>query len=82
MTNKSIIAGVWNAATGEFIHEALYHGITREKAIINIIKQFFNKDYCTWNYPDNIEGIHKSQVIKDRLLYDYTDNIIIYAQYN
>lgn len=79
---KSIIIGVWDAKNPDGQTSYLYHGITREQGIINFIYQYFKKDFSTWNYPNKLNGIHKSNVIKDRLLYDYTDDIIIYAQYN
>ena len=79
---KSVIVGVWDANKPDITTSYLYHGISREKAIICFINQYFKKNFNTSDYPDTIQGIRKSSLIKDRLLYDYTENLIIYAQYN
>ena len=79
---KSIMCGMWRGSTGNIEVSCIYHGISRQQAIINFIQQYFNNNYNTWNYPNTIEGIYKSNFIKDRILYNYSDDIVIYAQYN
>lgn len=79
---QSVIVGIWNANKPDISITFLYHGISREKAIICFINQYFKHNYNSWEYSDTIQGIRKSNVIKDRLLYDYSEDIIVYAQYN
>lgn len=79
--NKSIIVSFWDANKPQTETSWLYTGISREKAIIYFIEQYFKNNYNTWMYPEKLTGIYKSNVIKDRLLYDYTDDIIIFSQY-
>ena len=79
--SKNIIVGLWDAKKPEIETSYIYNGISREKAIICFINQYFNKNYNTWEYETQLNGIRKSNIIKDRLLYDYTDDLIIYAQY-
>lgn len=78
---KNILVGIWDANNPDNVTTWLYCGISKEKALISFIKQYIDHNYNTWNYPDHIEGIYNSHVIKDRILYDLTDDIVIYAQY-
>ena len=78
---KNILVGVWDATqTNDNNITWIYHTTNQKQAIINFLYQYFKHDYNTFNYPDDIAGIYKSKVIKDRYLYNVTDNIIIYAQ--
>lgn len=78
---KTILVGIWDANNLDIKTTYLYHGISRKQAIINFIHQYFNNDYNTMSYEKELSGIYKSNCIKDRLLYDYTEDIIIYSQY-
>lgn len=79
---KSIVVTFWDATKGNTENTSfIYHGITREKGIITFIKQYFYNDYNTADYPEKLDGIYKSHVIKDRLLYDFSENIVVYSQY-
>lgn len=79
---KTILVSFWDTTKGNVCEKtAFYQGITREEAILCFVKQYFDNDFNTFNYPETLDGIYKSNVIKDRLLYDYTENIIVYAQY-
>lgn len=78
---KNIICGVWDAKN-EIITTCLYSNMTREYALNLFYNQYIKKDFNTWNYcNDKLSGIRKSNAIRDRLLYDVTDDIIIYSQY-
>ena len=78
---KSVLVGIWDANNPDDITTWLYHGITREKALIAFIQQYINKDYSTASYPGTLPGIYNSKVIKDRILYDINDDLVIYAQF-
>lgn len=74
---KSIVM-LFDAAKGNFVKECIYT-LPPKKALICAIKQYHN-DFNTFNYPDDIEGIYKSNVIKDRLLFNLSDDLILYSQ--
>lgn len=78
---KKVIVSYWNATNPKIEESFIYTGITRKQAIINFIEQYFNKNYNTRTYAKDLNGIYKSHVIKDRLLFDYTENIVIYSQF-
>lgn len=79
---KSIIVSFWDANNINGVNTSwLYHGLTREQAIINFIEQYFKKNYNTESYSDTLPGVYKSNVIKDRLLYDLTDDLVVFAQF-
>lgn len=74
---KSVVM-LFDACQGKFIKEAIYT-LPPRKALINAVMQY-NGDYNWWNYPKDLEGIHNSPCIKDRLLYDITEDLIMYSQ--
>jgi hypothetical protein len=78
---KSILVIEYNIRTGKDVKTYLYHGITRKQGIINYIMQEKHNNFNTWEYPTSLDGIIKSNFIKDRILYQYNDNTIIYSQY-
>jgi hypothetical protein len=77
MKNKSIVS-VFDATKGEFTEEKMYYLPPKKALICEIMQRKGN--YNTSNYPKNLDGIYKSKVIKDRLLYDFSENIILYSQ--
>jgi len=78
--NKKIICMLFDAKKGDFIQTVFYNNMSRENALICFVEQY-SGNYSTWEYPKKLEGIYKSKVIKDRLLYDITEDLIVYAQY-
>lgn len=74
---KSIVM-LYDAVKGEFIKEALYC-LPAKKALINAVMQY-KGNFNTLEYPQELPGIYKSKVIKDRLLYDITENLVMYSQ--
>lgn len=76
MTTTSVV--LYDMANGaKEVKEALYT-LPAKEALICAIEQ--NKgNYNWWDYPKNIEGIYPSKVIKGRLFYDITDNLILCA---
>ena len=78
---KSVFVTEYNIITGKDVKNVLYHGITRKQGIINYIMQEKKHNYNTWEYPTNLDGIIKSNFIKDRIIYQYNDDTIIYSQY-
>ena len=79
---KTVLVSFWDATKGNTSEKTVfYQGITREKALLCFVKQYFENDFNTLDYPETLDGIYKSNVIKDRILYDYTENIIVYAQF-
>lgn len=77
---KKVICMLFNAISGDFEKTAFYTGLTRERALI-CFKEQLQGNFNSWEYPESIDGVYKSNVIKDRLLYNLTDDLIIYAQY-
>ena len=69
---------LFDARKGDFIWEAMYY-LSPKKALINAVMQY-KGNMNTWEYPKDLDGIYKSRVVKDRLLYDITDNLTMYAQ--
>lgn len=69
---------LFDATKGEFIQEARYT-LPPKEALIAAVEQY-KGNYNWWDYPKELEGIYKSNVIKDRLLYNITDDLIMYAQ--
>ena len=74
---KSVVM-LFDAIKGEFIKEAFY-SLPPKKALIAAVMQY-KGNTNTWEYPTDLDGIYKSHIIKDRLMYDITENLIMYAQ--
>lgn len=70
---------VWNMATGNPIKEGLYTNMTVKQALICGIQQF-KGNLNTWEYPKDMNGIYKSNLVKGRLLYDISAEIVVSAQ--
>ena len=69
---------LFDANEGMFIQEARYT-LSPMEALIAAIEQY-KGNYNTWEYPKTLNGVYKSNVIKDRLLYDISDNLVLYSQ--
>ena len=74
---KSVVM-LFDARKGDFIKEAIY-SLPPRKALICAVMQY-KGNFNTCKYPDDLEEIYKSNVIKDRLLYDINENLIMYSQ--
>lgn len=74
---KSVVM-LFDARKGEFVKEAIYI-LSPMKAMISAVMQY-KGDFNTQNYPSKLDGICKSNVIKDRLLYNLSDDLIMYSQ--
>lgn len=74
---KSLVM-LFDARKGEFVKEMLYTLPPKEALIAGMMQHKGNVN--TWEYPKDIKGIYKSSVVKDRLLYDITDDLIMYSQ--
>ena len=74
---KSVVM-LFDGRKGEFVKEIIYT-LSPRKALICAAMQY-KGNFNTWEYPDDLEGIYKSKVIKDRLLYDIDENLIMYSQ--
>ena len=78
---RKILVGLWDAS-GDIQINCIYHDMTREKAINLFYNQYIKHNFNTFQYcNDKLSGIYNSKVIKDRLLFDVSDDMIIYAQY-
>ena len=44
-----------------------------KEALVCYIKQFIENDFNTWQYPEMIEGMHKSNKRKNTWYYDHED---------
>ena len=75
MTTSIII---WKGTTGKILKKAVY-SLPIKEALIAAVEQY-KGNYNFWTYPKELEGIYKSQIKKDRLLYDLTDDLTIAAQ--
>ena len=75
--NKSVVM-LFDANKGEFIKTAFYD-LAPKKAMIAAVMQY-NGNFNTWEYPKTLDGIYKSNCVKDRLLYDISENLIMYSQ--
>ena len=69
---------IFDCKKGDFIEEYLY-SLEPKKALIAAVMQL-RGNFNTSEYPENIDGIYKSNVIKGRLLYDLDKNTTLYAQ--
>jgi len=69
---------LFDANEGEFVKEAVYN-LPPKQALINAVMQY-RGDYNTENYPKEIDGIYKSKMVKDRLLFDLSENLTLYSQ--
>ena len=69
---------LFDAKKGAFVQEAIY-SLPPKNALICAVMQY-KGNTNTWEYPKDLDGIYKSRMVKDRLLYDITDNLTIYAQ--
>lgn len=69
---------LWNMETGNAEKTAFY-SLPIKKALICAINQY-NGNFNTANYPADVNGIYKSKMIKDRLIYDISENLILTAQ--
>ena len=47
--------------------------------MISAVMQY-KGNFNTQDYPSKLDGIYKSNIIKDRLLYNLSDDLIIYSQ--
>lgn len=74
---KSVVM-LFDATKGEFVKEAVYC-LPPKKALICAVNQY-KGNFNTWEYPNDMEGIHKSNCVKGRLLFDITEDLIMYAQ--
>lgn len=74
---KSVVM-LFDTRKGEFVKEAIYT-LSPMKAMISAVMQY-KGDFNTQNYPSELDGIYKSNVIKDRLLYNLSDDLIMYSQ--
>jgi hypothetical protein len=75
---KKSIVTLFDAKAGEFIQKSFYC-LSAKQALIAAVMRY-NGNFNTWEYPENIEGIYKSNCIKHRLLFDINENLIMYSQ--
>ena len=73
---KSIVT-LFDAKKGMFISEQLY-SLPPMKALICAVEQY-KGNFNTWDYPDKLDGIYKSNIIESGLLYNIND-LIMYSQ--
>ncbi len=73
--------GTINYKTSDYITLAIrpYDFEDMKAAMIAYLEQM-RGNFNTWTYPKDLEGIYKSQAVQDRILYDLTDDITVYAQ--
>lgn len=69
---------LFDAKKGCFVSEGRYT-LSPKKAMIAAVEQY-KGNYNTFEYPKELDGIYESKVIKGRLLYNITDDLIMYAQ--
>ena len=74
---KSVVM-LFDARKGEFVKKEIYT-LSPMKAMISAVMQY-KGDFNTQNYPSKLDGIYKSNVIKDRFLYNLSDDFIMYSQ--
>ena len=65
------------AEDGKIEEKAIYT-IDSKKALIAYIMQDIKKNFNTWAYPEDMEGIRESKTVKNHFYYDYK-NIVIAA---
>ena len=76
---KRVFVMLWDGRTGRDEQTSVYESETVKKALINAIMQY-KGNYNTWDYPKDLDGIHKSNCVKGRLLYDISEDLVMYAQ--
>lgn len=74
---KSLVM-LFDFEKGDFIKGSLYT-LSPKKALICAVMQY-KGDYNTANYPADLNGIYKSPSIKDRILFDVSENLTFCAQ--
>lgn len=76
--NKSIVT-LWDMAdNAAIVKEALFF-LDPRHALIAAVMQY-KGDYNTADYPANLPEIYASKMVKDRLCYDISDDLILTAQ--
>ena len=60
---------------GKISKKAEYTCNTKQ-ALINYIKQFKERNYNTWTYPDTLTGMRESPNKDNTWYYDYNDLVI------
>ena len=63
---------------GAFMQEARYT-LTPMEAMIAAVEQY-KGNYNTWEYPKTLNGVYKSNVVNNRLLYNISGHLILYSQ--
>lgn len=74
---KSIVM-LFDARKGEFVKEEIYT-LSPKKAMISAVMQY-KGNFNTQDYPSKLDGVYKSNAVKDRLLYNLSDDLIMYSQ--
>ena len=69
---------LFDANEGTFIQEERYT-LSPMEAMIAAVEQY-KGNYNTGEYPKTLDGVYKSNVVKDRLLYDISDHLVMYSQ--
>lgn len=77
MKDKTYVV-LYDMANGAKEIKCALYCLPAKQALICAIEQY-KGNFNTWEYPKNIDGIHKSNVIKGRLLYDITEDLILCA---
>lgn len=76
---NKVLVMIWDGRSGDFIKTSLYTNISVKQALINAVYQL-KGNFNTWEYPTELDGIYKSKMVKDRLLYDISEDLVLYAQ--
>lgn len=69
---------LFDAKKGEYVKQARYTLSPKDSLIVAIMQ--YNGNYNTWEYPKEMDGIYKSKMVKDRLLFNLTDDLILESQ--
>ena len=76
---NKVLVMIWDTRSGDFVKTAFYTDISIKQALINAVYQL-KGNFNTWEYPTELDGIYKSKVVKDRLLFDVSENVTLVAQ--
>jgi hypothetical protein len=71
MIDISKVTIIYTLAEGEpDIRKRAEYTLPPKKALVCFIEQFINKNFNTWEYPEEIKGMRESETVKDHWYFD------------
>lgn len=71
MIDISKVTIIYTLTEGEpDIRKRAEYTLPPKKALVCFIEQFINKNFNTWEYPEEIKGMRESETVKDHWYFD------------